>query len=449
MRRNAERTPDRKFGRRARSKVLASQFRVLNSRENDLMGLPADRMTYLAARIGATAATTIALLFLAFVRTEAIAQGPGGESAQAKGNAGAAAKDRPPGQQPAVKLGLSINAPGAFRGYTLLNPMGKKTVYLIDMDGRVVKTWETQHNSMTAAYLLEDGHLFRIASAGDEMSFGGGGGSAGRLNELTWDGEVLWDFKMHNAKQLQHHDAIKLPSGNVLMVVWEKKTAEEAIAAGRKKDLVSKYILPDSVLEIKPTGKTTGDVVWEWHLWDHMIQDHDSTKANFGDVAAHPELVDINFVENPLGPGPGGPPPGGPPGKTAVAKADPKDAAKAARTKAEQEKLKSIGYVGAPAARAQRANPDWTHVNSIDYNPALDQIVLSVHELSEIWIIDHSTTTALASGHSGGRSGKGGDLLYRWGNPRAYRAGKASDQKLFAQHNANWIRPGLPGEGHI
>ena len=133
----------------------------------------------------------------------------------------------------------------------------------------------------------------------------------GRLNELTWDGEVLWDFKMHNAKQLQHHDAIKLPNGNVLMVVWEKKTAEEAIAVGRKKELVSKYILPDSVLEIKPTGKTTGDVVWEWHLWDHMIQDHDSTKANFGDVAAHPELVDINFVENPLGPGPGGPPPGG------------------------------------------------------------------------------------------------------------------------------------------
>ena len=88
-------------------------------------------------------------------------------------------------------------------------------------------------------------------------------------------------------------------------------------------------------------------------------------------------------------------------------------------------------------------------MNSVDYNPALDQIVMSVHELSEIWIIDHSTTTALAAGHSGGRSGKGGDLLYRWGNPRAYRAGKASDQTLFAQHNANWIRPGLPGEGHI
>jgi Arylsulfotransferase (ASST) len=434
----------RKRGRGVRSIVIRSiKLRILNSRGNDLMGLPVDRLTHLATRIGVLAATTAALLLVALLRTEAIAQAPGGDT---KGNAGPAGKDRPGGAQPAVKLGLSINEPGAFRGYTVLNPMGQKTVYLFDLDGRVVHSWSSQHSSMHPAYLLPDGHLFRVANAGDEMSFGGGGGSAGRMQELTWDGEVLWDFKMHNPKQLQHHDAIKLPNGNVLMVVWEKKTAEEAIAAGRKKDLVSKYILPDSVLEVKPTGKTTGDVVWEWHLWDHVIQDHDSTKANFGDVAAHPELVDINFVENPLGPGPGGPPPGAPQAKTAVAS---KDAAKDARSKAEAEKLKSIGYVGAPAARAQRANPDWTHVNSIDFNAAFDQIVLSVHELSEIWIIDHSTTTALAAGHSGGRSGKGGDLLYRWGNPRAYRAGTHADQRLFAQHNANWIRPGLPGAGHM
>ncbi len=409
------------------------------------MGLPVKRMTHLAARMGLAAATTAALFFLALVTTHAIAQAPGGGAGGAK--AGAAGKDRP-GPQPAVKLGLSINLPGAFRGYTLLNPMGQKTVYLFDMEGHVVKSWVTQYNSMQVAYLLEDGHLFRVANAGDETSFGGGGGSAGRVNEFTWDGEMLWDFKMHNAKQLQHHDAIKLPNGNCLMVVWEKKTAAEAIAAGRKKELVSNYLIPDSLLEIKPTGKTTGEVVWEWHLWDHLIQDHDSSKANFGEVAAHPELVDVNFVDSPLGPGPGGPPAGGAQVKTAKV-AVAKDAAKDARSKAEQEKLKSIGYVGAPAARAQRISPDWTHVNSVDFNPALDQIVMSVHELSEIWIIDHSTTTAEAASHSGGRSGKGGDLLYRWGNPRAYRAGTPADQRLFAQHNANWIRPGLPGEGHI
>ena len=56
--------------------------------------------------------------------------------------------------------------------------------------------------------------------------------------------------------------------------------------------------MPDCILEIKPTGKTTGQVVWEWHLWDHLVQDFDKTKANYGDVAKHPELVNINFGED-------------------------------------------------------------------------------------------------------------------------------------------------------
>jgi hypothetical protein len=132
-----------------------------------------------------------------------------------------------------------------------------------------------------------------------------------------------------------------------------------------------------------------------------------------------------------------------------LAAAPPRDPVKDAVKKAEAEKLKTIGYVGSPTQRSQRINPDWTHVNAVAYNPALDQVVISVHGFSEIWIIDHSTTKAEAAGHSGGRSGKGGDLLYRWGNPRVYRAGTKADQTLFTQHNAHWIPPGLTGEGHM
>jgi hypothetical protein len=75
--------------------------------------------------------------------------------------------------------------------------------------------------------------------------------------------------------------------------------------------------------------------------------------------------------------------------------------------------------------------------------------MISCPEFNELWVIDHSTTTAEAAGHKGGRSGKGGDLLYRWGNPRAHRAGTVKDQKLFFQHNAHWIPKGHPGEGHV
>jgi hypothetical protein len=400
------------------------------------MGFRAERMTPLAARCGMMAATAAGSLLLAVAASGALAQPPS------------------PPPQAKTKLGLIQNDPGAFRGYTLLNPMNKKTTYLMDNEGRVIKSWESQYNSMHAAYLLENGHVFRVAVLeGGERAFGGGPGSSGRIQEFNWGGDLVWDFQFHNDKQYPHHDAAKMPNGNVLMVVWDKKTRDEAIAAGRDPEKVSNYVLPDSIVEVKPTGKTTAEVVWEWHLWDHLIQDHDSSKANFGDVAAHPELVDINFVENPMGPGPGGPGPGpGGPGPRPDGKAaatPKKDSAKDAIKKAEAEKLKTLGYVGSPRARSQRVNPDWNHVNAIDYNAELDQIVVSIHEFSEIWVIDHSTTKEEAAGHTGGRSGKGGDLLYRWGNPRVYRAGTKADQTLFAQHNAQWIPRGLPGAGHL
>src|SRR5262249_9002658 len=152
------------------------------------------------------------------------------------------------------------------------------------------------------------------------------------------------------------------------------------------------FLLPDSILEIKPTGQATGDVVWEWHVWDHLVQDFDKSKPNFGKIADHPELVDVNYGQDTLAPilaAPGG-----------------------------LDKLKSIGYVGAgtSAAAMSRVSPDWTHFNAVAYNPDLDQIVVTVHSFSEFWVIDHATTSAEAAGHVGGKSGRGGDILYRWGN---------------------------------
>lgn len=349
-----------------------------------------------------------------------VAQQPQGKADQAK-NGGDAAKSA------SAKVGLTINDPRAYQGYTLLAPLMSKKSYLIDMQGRVVQTWSSNSTPGASTYFLENGHLLRAGTlGGEEQSFGGGPGAGGRVQDFDWDGTLLWDFRLFNPKQLPHHDIARLPNGNVLMIVWDKKTPQECLAAGRRPELTpDNHLLPDSVLEIKPTGKTSGEIVWEWHLWDHLVQDFDKTKANYGSVAEHPELVNINYGEDVLAPT-----------KT---------------TKDQQEKLKSIGYVGAntPSGRPPRQNPDWTHCNAIAYNPQFDQIILSVHGFSEFWILDHSTTTKEAAGHTGGRYGKGGDLLYRFGNPSAYRAGTKADQKLFAQHNTHWIPPGVPGAGHV
>ena len=87
--------------------------------------------------------------------------------------------------------------------------------------------------------------------------------------------------------------------------------------------------------------------------------------------------------------------------------------------------------------------------NALDYNADLDQIMITVRHFSEVWIIDHSTSIEEAAGHTGGNGGRGGDLLYRWGNPRAYQRGTAADQLLFFPHNAHWIPEGAPGAGNV
>jgi len=338
---------------------------------------------------------------------------------------------------------VSVKDPKALNGYTLVAPMNSTKAHLIDLEGRVVKTWDTGVTPALSTYLLENGNLLRSGNLGAKGKIQGAGGG-GRVLEFNWDGAPVWDYTYVSNTSQPHHDIHKMPNGNVLLIVWDKKTKEEAIAAGRRPDtLRADHLLADAIIEVKPTGKTTGEIVWEWHTWDHLVQDFDKTKANYGNVAKKAELVDVNFGSGML--------------------------ANLMSNKADLAKLRDLGYVGnAPKDKDDKGpdgkgpfrrgpggfgpggiSPDWTHFNSVAYNADLDQIVISVHDFSEIWVIDHGTNTQEAAGHAGGKQGKGGDLLYRWGNPKVYRSGTNADQRLFAQHNAHWIPKGLPGAGNM
>jgi len=222
------------------------------------------------------------------------------------------------------------------------------------------------------------------------------GGAGGIVQEIDWDGTVVWEYSHCDEGFRAHHDIEPMPNGHVLVISWERKTEAEAVAAGRDPTRIAdEEMWPDYVFELAPEGSNGGTVVWEWHVWDHLVQDFDGSLANVGVISEHPERVDVNF----------------------------------------------------PATGPMSS--DWLHINAVDYSAELDQIVLSVHNMSELWVIDHSTTSQEAASHSGGNQGRGGDLLYRWGNPQAYDRGTSSDQRLFAQHDAHWIPSGLPGEGHL
>ncbi|MBN2376375.1 MAG: aryl-sulfate sulfotransferase [Sedimentisphaerales bacterium] len=338
--------------------------------------------------------------------------------------------NREPNQE-TQQVGLIINEKGACAGYTLFTPISSTSTYLIDMEGRLVNQWQSDCRPGQSVYLLEDGHLLRTGTGNNpgNQTFHSGG-TGGRVQKFTWEGELVWDYQYCDDQHCLHHDIEPMANGNVLMIAWELKSKKEAIAAGRDPELVSdEGLWPDHVIEVKPTGKTTGEIVWQWHVWDHLIQDLDPRRANRGVVEDHPELIDINYTK--IG-GPGMEP-------------------------QQWQKLRSLGYIsGGPAKTGssngpgdRRGKADWNHTNSISYNAEFDQIVLSVHEFSELWVIDHSTTTKEAAGHTGGKQGKGGDILYRWGNPKAYRAGDESDQQLFSQHDVSWIASQLPDAGNL
>ncbi len=396
------------------------------------------------------------------------------------------------------KLGILLNESRALPGYNLINASGKKT-YLFDNEGRVVHTWTSEHASSVAAYLLENGHLFRPAEAENRKQGFQGPAVGGRIQEFDWDGNLVWDFEYHSDKRLPHHDAIKLPNGNALLICWEWVDEKEAVAAGRRPETVKdSHLQPDCLVEIKPMGKTTGEVVWEWRVWDHLIQDRDKTKPNYGNISEHPELFDVNFIHGEddqvskmmtttagiaklrtLGYVGGTTPPAADDKKDAVGQVskpasptgkdgDNKDAAvgqalqpvgpaskvgdkkdDGKKDDPKDPKASSKDAAKKDQPRGPRKEADWMHTNAVDYNAELDQIVISSPHFSEIYIIDHSTTTEQAKAHTGGRWGKGGDILYRWGNPRVYRNGTKADQRLFFQHNVQWIRKGLAGEGHL
>jgi len=276
-------------------------------------------------------------------------------------------------------VGLQRCHPGVYEAYTLFSPDQYTTTYLIDLGGEVVHQWDTDYRPGMSAYLLENGNLLRTAqdNPGDRFLAGGAGG---RVQEIDWEGGIVWDFAYNSDAHFLHHDLAPLPSGNILMLAWEYIDRDTAIAAGRDPEKVdAQGVWVDGIIEVDPTNDA---IVWSWSVFDHLVQDIDPSKDNYGVIADTPSRIDFNNV-----PAFGGP----------------------------------MGGL----------NPDWNHLNGIDYNPTLDQIVVSSAHQNELWVIDRET----------------GEIVYRWGRPENYGAPGAA--MLSNQHDPEWIEPGLPGEGHL
>jgi len=281
-------------------------------------------------------------------------------------------------------VGLILNTENSYNGYTMLAPINSNSTYLLDNCGYVVNSWESDYGPALAAHLTTKGTMIRSGRITSDFL---AGGSGGLIQEFDWDGNILWEVMLSNGLYHQHHDIKPMPNGNILVLAWEWNSSFDAMMLGRDPEKITDNgIWTEMLLEIEPVGVSDYLVKWEWHLNDHLVQDIDTSVANYGVISEHPELIDINYSNSLV---------------------------------------------------------DLFHANALDYNEERDQIVINFRNYHEFYVIDHSTTSAEAAGHTGGQMGRGGDVIYRFGNPAAYGRGEESDQKFYSQHGANWVDDGI------
>ena len=273
-------------------------------------------------------------------------------------------------------VGTTFITEDVYDAFTLISANTK--AYLINNCGEVVNEWTSAYIPGNAVYLLPNGNLLRAGRVQDNSSDIVFGGQGGIVELFDWDGNLIWSFLYNSNQERQHHDVFPMPNGNVLILAATVISSVEAISAGRDPNsLPENRLYNEQIIEVEPIGTNQANIVWEWNVKDHIIQDIDNSKDNFGDVSMNPGKLDINFLNGGSG------------------------------------------------------TANWLHFNSIQYDEILNQIVISSRNLSEIYIIDHSTTTAEAATSSGGTYGKGGDFLYRWGNPQSYKQGSEADRILY------------------
>jgi len=268
--------------------------------------------------------------------------------------------------------------------YVLAIKNGDLEAFLLDKKGKQVYDWTFDTNLGNDLELLPDGKVIGMFKIADPVfSFGGYGGIVKILNI---NGTTAWEFEYASSDYIAHHDVELLPNGNVLFMAWEKIEAATAQQAGVNTTV---DIFPEVLIEVDPD---TNDIVWEWHSFDHLIQDEFPGLSTFGVLNENPQLINFNYN--------------------------------------------------------LAENGDLMHANGIDYDAVKDVVYISVNFYSEVWVVDHSTTTSEAESNTEGNYNKGGNLLYRFGNPETYN--NALGERLFYNnHFPNLLENNEPGAGNL
>jgi hypothetical protein len=267
---------------------------------------------------------------------------------------------------------------------TLAVVNGSNNAFLVDKTGEKLHEFNFPSNLGNDLEILPNGKLLGIFKAENPSIIFGG--YAGIVRIMDLEGNIEWEYSLSTADFILHHDVEMLPNGNILVLVWER--IDETIAESQGSTSPGD-IYTEKLMEINPT---TNSIVWEWRSFDHIIQDNDPAFPNYGNISQNPQLMHVNYN--------------------------------------------------------LQANGDIMHANGFDYDDDKDVIYLSINFFSEVWVIDHSTTSTEAATNSGGNYGRGGNILYRFGNPLAYD-NTVGEVRSDRNHFPNLLENGVPGEGNM
>ena len=288
----------------------------------------------------------------------------------------------------------------AMPGYQMIRGMGagSRGAYLVDMAGEVVNFWP----GFSDAYLLEDGRMF-------------GAMGPSTFAVVDWNGVEYWKFTEGRETYHPHHDFLRiynkaLEDYTVLYIANVDLSHEEVVALGGDPDATDRYerTQMDAIVEVDRNG----DVVWEYHFTDHVVQDVSPELPNYvgsgQSIADFPGRLDINW-----------------------------------------------GLV----------SRDYLHLNGIDYNADNGHLAISANRTHEIYIVDHDGTFVAGDPEESMRlaASEAGDFLYRFGNPAIYGQGESphyakkdwsleefsGHKQMGGTHDIQWIEEGLPGAGDL
>lgn len=202
------------------------------------------------------------------------------------------------------KNGLTHHNPNlSVKGYTLFTPVSFPDLHLIDIQGRVVKSWQFEGLSVSLAKFLPNGNLLLSgvpqedrdqANEHPEDDYSNPdlvcfqlGGLYTTLREYDWEGNLVWQYDQPR----MHHDFHIFDNGDLLFPQWVVLPKEIAskVEGGYRNGSKAPIMFGDDLVRINRQGEE----IDRWHTWQML----DPVEDPIGPLQSRLEWSHMNSVE--------------------------------------------------------------------------------------------------------------------------------------------------------